>query len=95
MGVPVITLAGEVHVSRVGVSLLKQVGLDALIALTPAEYIAKARALATDHARLTALRAGLRERMAASPLCDAERFAREMEAAYRWMCERQRADRLD
>jgi predicted O-linked N-acetylglucosamine transferase (SPINDLY family) len=39
MGVPVITLAGNTHVSRVGMSLLSNVGLREFIANTPEEYM--------------------------------------------------------
>ena len=39
MGVPVVTLAGVTHVSRVGVSLLTSVGLKELIAQSPEEYV--------------------------------------------------------
>jgi len=37
MGVPVVSLAGKVHMSRVGVSLLSNVGLAELIADSPEE----------------------------------------------------------
>ncbi len=83
MGVPVVTLAGPTHVARVGASLLKRVGLDELGAGTPEDYLARARALAGDAARLRALRAGMRARLRASPLLDAARFARAVETAYR------------
>jgi predicted O-linked N-acetylglucosamine transferase (SPINDLY family) len=85
MGVPVITLAGQTHVSRVGVSLLSHVGLPELVAESPADYVRLATELASDLPRLAALRRTLRPRMAASPLTDAPRFARAIEAAYREM----------
>ena len=83
MGVPVITLAGDRHVARVGVSLLSQVGLEDLIAGDQDGYVALATALATDTNRLRELRRTLRERMRASPLCDGPGFARQVEDAYR------------
>jgi protein O-GlcNAc transferase len=83
MGVPVVTLAGPSHVSRVGVSLLSAVGLPELIAHTPQQYVQIAVALASDLPRLAELRRTLRDRMRASPLMDAPRFARDIEAAYR------------
>lgn len=83
MGVPVITLAGQTHVSRVGVSLLTTVGLPELIACTPQEYVAKAVALASDLPTLSQLRTNLRQQVAASPLCDAVAHTQAIEAIYR------------
>jgi predicted O-linked N-acetylglucosamine transferase (SPINDLY family) len=88
MGVPVITLAGRSHMSRVGVSLLTNIGLPELIAETPEDFAAIAAKLGDDRLRLSALRAGMRERMLASPLMDADRFARNVESAYREMWRR-------
>jgi predicted O-linked N-acetylglucosamine transferase (SPINDLY family) len=85
MGVPVVTLAGPSHVSRVGVSLLNNVDLAELVAHSDEEYIEIARNLATDLPRLAELRATLRSRMEASPLMDAPRLARNIEAEYRQM----------
>jgi predicted O-linked N-acetylglucosamine transferase (SPINDLY family) len=85
MGVPVVTLAGPAHVSRVGVSLLSNVGLPELIAQKPQQYVQIATDLARDLPRLAELRRNLRERMRVSPLMDAGRFARDVEAAYRQM----------
>ena len=85
MGVPVITLAGRTHASRVGVSLLTNAGLPELIANTAEQYVEIAARLAADVPRLTELRANLRGRMAPSPLMDAPRFARNVEQAYRQM----------
>ncbi|HYF14422.1 MAG TPA: tetratricopeptide repeat protein [Phycisphaerales bacterium] len=83
MGVPVVTLAGDRHVSRVGVSLLNAVGLPDLVAQSEDEYVRIASALAADKARLAGLRASLRERVRTSPLCDAPAFARRFEDALR------------
>jgi predicted O-linked N-acetylglucosamine transferase (SPINDLY family) len=88
MGVPVVSLAGKTHVSRVGVSLLTNVGMAELIADTPQSYVQLASELAQDRARLSRLRSELRQRMQQSPLMDAPRFARNVEAAYRQMWRR-------
>ncbi len=85
MGVPVVTLAGRTAVGRGGVSVLRNVGLPELIAETPERYLQIAAALAGDLPRLAELRRTLRERMRKSPLMDAPRFARNVEAAYRQM----------
>jgi protein O-GlcNAc transferase len=89
MGVPVITWAGAPGetLQRCGVSILTNLGHPEWMAATAEEYVAKARAVAADLPRLADIRAGLRERMRASPLMDAPRFARHVEAAYRqaWM----------
>lgn len=88
MGVPVITLAGNVHASRVGVSLLSNVGLEDLVAKTYEEYIDIAVKLATDIERLKSLRAGLRDKMSRSPLTDAKRFTANLEMCYRMMSDK-------
>lgn len=88
MGVPVITLCGATHVSRVGVSLLTNVGLAEFIADSAESYVTKAVAAASDSPRLAALRAALRERLQRSPIMDAPRLARNVEAVYRTMWHR-------
>jgi predicted O-linked N-acetylglucosamine transferase (SPINDLY family) len=80
MGVPVVTLAGKFHVSRVGASLLHQVQADDLIATSPEEYIALAVTLAGDPNRIRDYHQTLRKRMQQSPLTNAPRFARNFEA---------------
>lgn len=85
MGVPVITLAGQAYGGRVTTGLLHAVGLDELVAADADAYVAIAARLAGESDRLTELRASLRPTMAASPLCDAARIAREMEQTYRTM----------
>lgn len=88
MGVPVICLAGDSFISRMGVSMLMNVGISGLIAGTEDDYIRIAGDLAGDLGRLRELRGGLREKMRSSPLMDAPRFTRNMEHAYRDMWER-------
>jgi predicted O-linked N-acetylglucosamine transferase (SPINDLY family) len=85
MGLPVVTLAGNSHVSRVGESLLTNVGLPQFIAQSPADYIRIAVDLAQNRKLRDELRAGLRSRMLASPLMNGPQFARNVESAYREM----------
>ena len=83
MGIPVITLAGQTHASRVGASLLSQLGLSEFIAENSDQYHRLAVSLANDRQKLIALHASLRGQMQQSSLCDATTFARDIEAAYR------------
>lgn len=85
MGVPVVTLSGATHVSRVGTSLLSQLGLNKLVAHDEAEYVHIAGELARDEQRLTILRNGLRDAMLRSSLCDAAGFTHRLEMAYQSM----------
>ncbi len=85
MGVPVVALAGRVHVGRVGVSLLSAAGLADWVAAGEEEYLAQAVALAADPEGLARIRAALRPRLAASPLLDGAGLARRLERAYRQM----------
>jgi protein O-GlcNAc transferase len=85
LGIPVVTLVGPTPVARAGLSLLTNLGLPELVARTREQFVSIAVALADDLPRLCELRATLRGRMQASPLMDARRFARMVEAAYREM----------
>jgi protein O-GlcNAc transferase len=85
MGVPFVTLAGKHFGSRMGVSILKNVGLEELIAQDMEEYVSIAVDLAKDRTRLKSLRHNLRERAVASPLMDQDKFARNWETALRQM----------
>ena len=82
LGVPVITLAGETIASRQSASMLMNLGLPELIAEDSAQYVHAAVQLARELPRLAALRSGLRQRFAASPLMDYTGFARALEALY-------------
>ena len=83
MGVPVVTLTGGTSLHRAGTCLAMNLGLPELVANSEDDFVAKAIALAGDLPRLAQLRAELRPRLEASPLGDAPRFARQLEAAFR------------
>ena len=85
MGVPVITIEGDRHAARVGVSLLNAAGVQELITQSPEQTIELAADLIRDQPRLAGFRRGLRERLLASPLCDGPAYARGFERACRAM----------
>ena len=82
-GVPVLTLVGKTVVGRAGLSQLSNLGLSELAAPNCDQFVQIAKDLAADLPRLEELRGGLRDRMRASPICDASRFARNVETVYR------------
>jgi predicted O-linked N-acetylglucosamine transferase (SPINDLY family) len=83
MGVPVITTLGDRHAARVSASLLHACGHAELVAKDPEAFVALAKTLATDRARLSALRSNLRGELRTSPLCDAPAYAARFHAAIR------------
>ena len=85
MGVPTISLAGEHHMSRVGLTILTRFGMGFLAASTPQEYVARATALAAKSQTLAEMRAIMRRTIAGASLCNTNKFARNVEAAYRKM----------
>ena len=88
MGVPVVTLSGKTPASRAGLGLLSTVGLQQFAAATPHDFVEIATRVASDRTGLNDLRRSLRRRMTSSPLLDAPRFARNVEAAFREMWKR-------
>jgi protein O-GlcNAc transferase len=83
MGLPVVSLAGLMHAGRMGLSMLSCVGLPELCGSDETEYVEIAANLARDLPRLREIRAGMRDRLRASPLLDGVRYTRNLEAAYR------------
>ena len=83
MGVPVITLEGDCHAARVGVSLLNHTGLEQFIARDTADYVRIACELAANPANLAQLRQHLRTTLQNSTLCDTAGFAQNFEACLR------------
>jgi predicted O-linked N-acetylglucosamine transferase (SPINDLY family) len=91
MGVPVVGLRGEAHMSRVGTSLLTSAGLVEFVAANANDYVEIAVALARENTRRSTLRSEMRARLCASPLLDhagfVRRFERELRRAWSRWCE--------
>ncbi|MCF7976112.1 MAG: tetratricopeptide repeat protein [Phycisphaerae bacterium] len=87
MGVPVVTLKGDLSCSRMGYSLLSQLGMEFLAVDTPEAYVTMASALASKPEAISQMRDSMRLRMGASTLLKADAFAGQLEAAYRYMWE--------
>ena len=85
MGVPVITLTGKHHASRVGLDILSRLDMQFFSAQSSEEYVKKAVALAVNPKSLAQIRATLRQRLAASPLCNYGLITDDIENAYRKM----------
>jgi predicted O-linked N-acetylglucosamine transferase (SPINDLY family) len=83
MGVPVVSLPGSRFTSRHSATHLSAIGLDDWIVADPDAYIARALDAVADPHALSSLRAGLRERMARSPLCDGRALAAQIETLCR------------
>lgn len=90
MGVPVVTLMGDRHIARVSGSLLTAIGRSEWVAATPDDYVRIAAELASDPARLAAIRAGLRDEVKNSPLGDhpgqSARFAAALRTCWTAWC---------
>lgn len=85
MGAPVIALPGETFAGRHAATHLYNAGYEDWIAKDEDDYVAIAVKWANDLEGLSKLRAEMRERVRASPLCDGPRFARNFESALRFM----------
>jgi predicted O-linked N-acetylglucosamine transferase (SPINDLY family) len=88
MGVPVITLAGNRHAARVGVSVMTAAGFPEFIAPSIEAYARTAVILARDPARLQVLRQTLRAKLRSSALLDGKRITAALEHRFRMMWHR-------
>ena len=91
-GVPVLTLLGNTFPGRVAASLLNAVGLPGLVAHTPKEYEQRAIELARDPLVLKAIQERLVDNRLSKPLFDTALFTQDLEALYKKMVERYRAN---
>jgi predicted O-linked N-acetylglucosamine transferase (SPINDLY family) len=82
-GVPVLTRAGPLHLSRVGGSMMHALNLSSWVAETDEQFVAAAIAKALDFEQLNRTRLRLRERLATSTLGNGRLFAARMEQLWR------------
>ncbi|MDJ0608008.1 MAG: hypothetical protein QNJ67_03465 [Kiloniellales bacterium] len=83
MGVPLLTVAGDRHATRLGASLLHHAGRDAWVARDAGHLGEIAADLVANPDALAGLRTSLRGELAASPVADVAGFARALEEGYR------------
>ncbi len=84
-GVPVLTFDGDRWAGRTSRSLLVAAGLAEWVAEDVAGFVERGIAVLTDPQtpdRLASLRAGMRERLRASPVCDSAGLCAALEAIY-------------
>ena len=81
MGVPVIAKRGNRFIGHNGETIAHNCGQSSWIATDEADYINKAVFYSSDLSSLALIRAGLREQLLDSPLCNSARFARHFENA--------------
>ncbi len=82
MGVPVVTLLGTHHVSRVGGGILEQMGLGYLVAKNLDDYIRIVSDLARNPRMLVDYRNSIRRILEKSPMLDHVGFVEKLESAY-------------
>jgi protein O-GlcNAc transferase len=85
MGVPTVTLSGQIYAHRFGGSVLRNLDLPGMVTESEESYVAAAIDLANDLDRLAKLRSSLRFTMQASLITDGKRFTKNLENAYREM----------
>jgi len=78
MGVPTVTYAGDTFAGRHSATHLTAAGLGQFCNRTVDDYVAMAVDWSRRREELAELRRSLRDRVAASPLCDAPRFAQNL-----------------
>ncbi len=82
MGVPIVTMTHDTHVSRVSGALLTRAGHPEWVAQTPQQYVDIAARLAADLDRLASLRQSLRANVTKAGITDGATLARALEHAY-------------
>jgi protein O-GlcNAc transferase len=89
-GVPLLTVLGKTFVGRIAASMLHAVGLPELVTQSLEDYEALALKLAHEPRLLFGVWRKLQDNLRVKPLFDTKRFARNIEAAYTTVWERNR-----
>jgi predicted O-linked N-acetylglucosamine transferase (SPINDLY family) len=90
-GLPVLTCLGETFAGRVSASLLNNLDVPELVAVSLADYERLAVELALDQDRYAKIKQKLSDNRLTTPLFDTALFTRHLEAAFAAMVERHRA----
>ena len=93
-GVPLLTLSGQSLISRVGRSIVCNLGFDSLAVDSYEAYVARALELARDPALLVTFRREARARFQRSSMGDGKQFAAEFEAAAQALLQQAQAGTL-
>lgn len=81
MGVPVITLKGNTHASRVGMSILSNCSLNKLVASSEDEYINIAKSLSEDYNNSENMKQNFKNKFLNSIICNPNEFMKDYESA--------------
>jgi protein O-GlcNAc transferase len=84
--VPVVTLCGSKHRSRVSTSILKTIGHPELVTETPQEYVNTVVNLLKDEARLEAYHQTLRKDLESSSIMQCTPYVKNLEKSYYTIC---------
>lgn len=93
-GVPLLTLSGQSLISRVGRSIVCNLGFDTLAVESYEQYVARALELARDPALLATFRREARARFQQSSMGNGKKFAAEFEAAAQALLQQAQAGTL-
>ncbi len=85
MGIPVITLQGNAHISRVTMSILCKLGLTDFIASSPENYKTLATDLSKNGNKLSYLRKNMRHIIKKSNFTNGKKFTLKLESLYQKM----------
>lgn len=88
MGVPTLTICGDRHASRVGTSIMSNIGLNDFVCDDKKDYVRKAKELAGKKDYLESIRHTLRQKLSESKLCDSQAFAKDIEQLYSQVIEK-------